>query len=624
MEFTFKSILPRNRGAAYFWAGAIVLAFVLGLILAGNRTDSGTQHSHDAESIAEAQTWTCSMHPNIQQPRPGKCPICGMDLIPVKASSGNENGSRHITLSENARKLATVEVAPAERKSVSRDIRLVGKIEMDETRVRVIAARFPGRIEKLYADFTGASVRKSDPLVELYSPEIYGTQLEFIESLRVANSLQSDAAPELLQAADRQFQSVKERLRLWGLTDQQIAHMEQSQNISENITLYSPIQGVVIEKQAVEGKYVSEGAPIYTIADLSQVWLILDAYESDLVWLELGQQVEFSSKAYPGKIFKGEITFIDPLVDPKTRAVEVRVIAKNKDGILKPEMLAHAIVKSELKMGKSGEPLVIPATAPLITGKRAIVYVEDPENSGSYEGREITLGPRAGDYYVVESGLEAGERVVVKGNFKIDSAIQILGGTSMMNPEIESHEASEENNEQGKQTTEKIPVFPGIPNSFKKQLDDVYAAYFEIQYSLGHDSFEESTKNATAFLNSLKKVDMELLSQNSHHEWMKSLNELKKSASQISKAGDIEEARKFFEPLSNEMIRVAKIFGSDNLRLLVYHCPMAFDFKGADWLQNKPGTENPYFGSAMFSCGDQTADLTSPKSDSKKGEHNHE
>lgn len=624
MKSTIKSILPQSRGAIIIWISAIVLAFVLGLMLAGDKTEPGTQHSHGTESVAEAQTWTCSMHPNIQQPKPGKCPICGMDLIPVKASSGDERGGRHITLSENARKLATVEVAPVERKSVSREIRLVGKIEMDETRVSVIAARFPGRIEKLFVNYTGSTVGKNYPLVELYSPEILATQLEFTESLKAANSFSGDAAPELLLAAHQQFKSVKDRLRLWGLTDQQLTEMERSKVAAENITLYSPIQGVVIEKQAIEGKYVSEGAPIYTIADLSEVWLNMAAYESDLLWLRTGQNVEFQTEAFPGKSFEGKIVFIDPVIDPKTRTATVRVNVKNSAGTLKPEMLAHAIVKSELKSGKVGKPLVIPASAPLITGKRAIVYVQDPKNDGSYEGREITLGPRAGDYYVVESGLEEGERVVVKGNFKIDSAIQILGRTSMMNPENESRAASKKNVDLDKPSAEEIPDFSDIPDSFKKQLDDVYAAYFEIQFALSRDSFEESAKNATAFLRTLKKVDMKLLGENSHIEWMKSLTELKTSASQISKSGDIEEARKFFEPLSNELIRVAKIFGSDNLRLLVYHCPMAFDFKGADWLQNKPGTENPYFGSAMFSCGDQTADLTSPKSESIKGEHHNE
>jgi len=624
MNSTLKTILPQNRNSALVWIGAIALAFVLGLILTGGNDNTSSQHNHDSEQTAESSVWTCSMHPNIQQPKPGKCPICGMDLIPIVTSANKKGGSRQITLSENARKLAQVEVVQVERKSVSKEIRLVGKIEVDESRVSYITARFPGRIEKIFVDFTGTAVKKNDPLVEVYSPEIVATQLELFESLSAKKEFERSSNPDLLKAAEQQLGSVKDRLRLWGLTDQQIAQLEQNKEVSENITLYSTIQGVVIEKQAVEGKYVTEGTRIYTIVDLSKVWLQMDAYESDLLWLKTGQKVEFHTEAYPGKTFEGKIAFIDPVINLKTRTVKVRVNVNNSDGALKPEMLAHAVVKSELNTSQSDMALVIPATAPLITGKRAIVYVELPENRGTYEGREITLGPRADNYYVVESGLEQGELVVSNGNFKIDSAIQIQGRPSMMNPDIESSSAIHDHSETIEETDEEITAFTDIPNSLKEQLDEVYAAYFEVQYALSHDQFEPISKNASSFLNALKNVDMILLSEKSHHEWMKSLIDLKTSASGIEKSGDIENARTSFDLLSKSMIRVAKLFGSDDLRLLVYHCPMAFDFQGADWLQNKEGTENPYFGSSMFSCGEQTADLTSTKTSEETGGHKHE
>jgi Cu(I)/Ag(I) efflux system membrane fusion protein len=271
-------------------------------------------------------------------------------------------------------------------------------------------------------------------------------------------------------------------LRLWGLTPSQIKKLERQKKPSDHITIYAPMRGTVIHKDAVEGMYVDTGTRIYTIADLARVWVKLDAYEADIIWVRYGQEVELMTEAYPGERFTGRIAFIDPILNTKTRTVAVRVNVDNKDGKLKPGMFVRAVVHSKVAKGgkvmdpglagkwispmhpeiikdKAGTcdicgmplmraedlgyvkgepreaPLVIPATAPLITGKRAVVYVQMPDHETLFEGREIVLGPRAGDYYLVQTGLQEGELVVVNGNFKIDSAMQIQAKPSMMNPE---------------------------------------------------------------------------------------------------------------------------------------------------------------------------------------------
>jgi Cu(I)/Ag(I) efflux system membrane fusion protein len=250
--------------------------------------------------------------------------------------------------------------------------------------------------------------------------------------------------PSVRETARQKVDAVREKLRLWGLTKKQIANIEKREKPSDHMTIYSPISGVVIDKNVHEGMYLKTGDRIYTIADLSQVWVKLDAYESDLSWIRNGQEVEFEIEAYPGEILKGKIGFIDPFLDTKTRTVKVRVNVPNSEGKLKPEMFVRAVLYPVVADAAEGESLLlIPASAPLITGKRTVVYIKVPGNKGTYQGREIVLGPRTGDYYLVRQGLTEGELVVVNGNFKIDSAIQILAKPNMMSPE-ESGPAAEE------------------------------------------------------------------------------------------------------------------------------------------------------------------------------------
>lgn len=681
MKIDIKDFIPQNRNTLILWIGIVILAFLFGMIIRGGGSGSHNELSHTEAETAEATLWTCSMHPNIQQPKAGKCPICGMDLIPVAKGSDDEGGIRQITLSENARKLAEVEVAAVERNLVTNEIRLVGKIEYDETRLSYITAWIPGRIDRLFVNYTGISVRRGDHLAELYSPELLATQQELIESVKVMNSLQNDESSYLFDTANRQLNSIRERLRLWGMTIEQISQMEQNQQPSDRITVYSPTSGIVVERTALEGAYVNTGTKIYTIADLSKVWVKMDAYESDLPWLKYGQEVEFRTEAYPDQIFNGRIAFIDPTLHPKTRTVKIRVNVDNRNGKLKPEMLVHALVRSQITQGgkvmdpdlagkwispmhpevikdRPGKcdvcgmplvraetlgyvttdearetPLVVPASAPLITGKRAVVYVELPGKPGTYEGREIELGARAGDYYLVKSGLAEGERVVVNGNFKIDSAIQIQAKPSMMNPEGGALAGGHQHGTQSiPQATEQhdehqtaaAPEKFDVPKAFTKQLELVYAAYFDLQYSLSHDEFDPIKAQAGKLLDALKKIDMKLLKGDTHNTWMKQLKTIQQSGNDLKAAKGIENARKDFDKLSQTMIEVAKTYSSENTPLLVYHCPMAFDYRGADWLQNKEGTENPYFGSAMFSCGSQTANLSTDVMKTKAGEHQHE
>ena len=581
-----------------------------------------------------------------------------MDLIPLVSGSGSSQRANTIELSPYAMKLAEIQVAPVEKKFVETEIRLVGKIDYDETKLRYITAWVPGRIERMYVDYSGISVRAGDHMVDIYSPELVATQQELIQTRRSASASSSEMLESNLRA-------IKERLRLWGLTSSQIETIAQSGEIQEKVTIYAPASGIVVEKNGLEGMYVETGTKIYTIADLSKVWVHLEAYERDIPWIRYGQKVIFETEAFPGESFTGRIAFIDPVLDEPTRTVMVRVNVSNTDLKLKPGMLVRAIVRSQIAAGGKvmdpdlggkwicpmhpeiikggrdkcdvcGMPLVrieemgyisadkaqrdasliIPATAPLITGKRAIVYVQAPDRPGLFEGREIVLGPRAGDYYIVKSGLKEGELVVINGNFKIDSAVQIQAGSSMMSPDDSEQRGTPY--DKSMVMSDVKPEVQNIPVQFIRALDPVYDAYFELQSGLSHDQTDPAVKAAERMAKAADGVNMTNISEPLHRLWMSVYQAIQTNTASIQNSRDIEQMRTAFRDLSVALIELVRHAGSSGKQpVLLYHCPMAFDNQGADWLQNKSGTENPYFGSKMFTCGSQEDDLT-------RGKNHHE
>jgi Cu(I)/Ag(I) efflux system membrane fusion protein len=436
------------------------------------KQDDGT-----AESAGE-EVWTCSMHPQIRQPGPGLCPICNMDLIPLTGS--DDGGLRELSISDEASALLDIRVAPVVREPAEAEVRLFGRIGYDERRSTTITSRVSGRLDRLFVDFTGATVKKGDHLAEIYSPDLLVAQRELIGARERFGEGGGGAAVETRR---RILEAAREKLRLLQFTEEQIRSIEESKNPDDHLTLYAPQSGIVTDKLANEGQYVKTGDPLFKVADLSAVWLKMEAYESDLQWLRYAQKVEFEVEAIPGKTFEGRIAFIDPDLDPMKRVTNIRVNVENPGFLLKPGMFAKALVRSATsadgrvldpslegkwispmhpEIVKDGpgqcdicgmdlvpaselgfipnpeaaiEPLLVPASAVLKTGRRGVVYVRLQGGDGPvFEGREIVLGPRVGEQYIVESGLSEGELVVSRGAFKLDSELQIRAKPSMMNP----------------------------------------------------------------------------------------------------------------------------------------------------------------------------------------------
>jgi Cu(I)/Ag(I) efflux system membrane fusion protein len=487
-----------QRGKTVTIVLAILIAFIIGYEMNGDGDQAAKQ---DAESAMQSATqpatqptarpepaveYTCAMHPQVRMPNADdRCPICGMELIPVANDVTHDVTApiSNLTLSPAAAALMDVEVSPVIRAPANVDTRMVGKVEVDETRLSYITAWVPGRIDRLYVDYTGTPISKGDHLAEFYSTELLVAQEELIQALNALDRIGDNATASAKSTQTALLGAAREKLRLWGLLPEQIASIEESRSANDHITLYSPVSGIVVKKHATLGQYLDTGSMVYTIADLSSVWVVLDAYESDLVWLRYGQHVKFTTEAYPGETFTGLISFIDPILDEKRRVVRVRVNALNVDGKLKPGMFAKATAHATVAAGgkvlspelegkwvgpmhpeivKDGpgtcdicdmalvraedlgyttadsgtDPLLVPATAVLRTGKRAIVYLSTgTHDAPSFVGREIVLGPRAGDMFIVNTGLSEGDLVVTQGNFKIDSALQIRARGSMMNPQ---------------------------------------------------------------------------------------------------------------------------------------------------------------------------------------------
>ena len=654
----FAEFLPHGARGLLGWIAVALVAFALGAwFFGGDGATVGADghQEHASAASSEATIWTCSMHPQIQLPKAGKCPICFMNLIPLNTGLGDSNlGPRQLRLSESAKQLARIQTTPAVRAFAEAEVRMVGKVAYDETKLAYITAWVPGRLERLFADFTGVKVKKGDHLVEMYSPELLAAQEELIQASIAVTALSNASSPVLRSTAQATLEASRDKLRLFGLTVAQIERAETTGETTDHLTIYAPVGGVVVHKEAKEGMYVSTGTRIYTIADLTKLWITLEAYESDLPWLRYGQHMTFTSPSFPGERFEGVISFIDPLVDPKTRTVKVRAIVDNEDMRLKPDMFVSSVAQSRMdgaghiidkslagkwigpmhpEIIKDGPgpcdicgmdlvpaetlgyvegstniedaPLLIPATAPLITGKRAVAYVEIPNDEGPlYEGREIELGPRAGDFYVVRSGIEEGELVVVNGAFKIDSELQIQAKPSMMAPAVGG---VGDGHQHGSAVTSAstpggAPVQEGI--EARRALAPVYDAYFEVQMALARDDVATARKSAGDMAAVVKSVDLQVFSPAGRDRWLELSQQLSRQAGRIAQADDVKTSRDAFFFLSKATIALHEGVGHSGSR--AYHltlCPMARDGDGAFWLQSTDVVWNPYYGEAMQHCG---------------------
>ena len=555
------------------------LFVIIGLFLGWlffSTSNSDESKKSDSTETKIAEIWTCSMHPQIRMDKFGKCPLCAMDLILLNQNSAEAMDPDEIHFTKEAAQLANVLTTVVTKQKPIKELRLFGKVQVDERMIQSQVAHISGRIEKLFINFTGESVRKGQILALIYSPDLITAQQELLETVKT-----KQVYPEIYEAA-------KEKLLQWKLTPKQIANIENSKKIKTNIEVYATSNGIVTAKQINVGDYVGQGTVLFEVSDLSRIWVQFDAYESDLHFIKKGNKIDFTIQAIPNEFFNGIISFIDPVIDPSTRVAKVRLEINNQQGKLKPEMFVTGYVKANLDQYQN--KLVVPKTAVLWTGKRSIVYVKKPGNDPIFKIRQIELGPILGNSYVVEKGLTEGEEIVTEGAFSVDAAAQLEGKPSMMNSKDDAL-----NNENIQKIT--------ISKEAKKALESIINDYVVLQTALASDDFNKAQKQIINLQKTIPNVNMELFTGESHEIWMEFQSKIVNNLNKLEKEKDIEKIRKSFLNLSVTYVAIIETFGPFSKKIYLINCPMANNDKGGNWLSFSKEVKNPYYGKSMLTCG---------------------
>lgn len=555
----------------------LIVGLLLGWVIFGGKS-STDDLDHNHQAVAGSSMWTCSMHPQVMQPESGDCPICGMDLIPTEASVDGLKANQ-FKMTENALALANVETTViGEIEASANSLNLSGKIKINDKSSAVQTAHFGGRIESLFFKSIGELVNTGDVIASIYSPELVTAQNELMEALDIKNE-----QPEL-------YEAVRNKLKFWKISEQQIQQIEQSKKVISNFNMYANTNGYIETIFVEEGNHVKEGAPLFKVANLNSVWASLDVYEKDIQHIKVGQLVTIQLNAFPDKDIEARIDYIDPILDDKTRTTEVRVTLKNTDNTLKPGMLLAGQV--ELEESTPQQSISVPKTSVMWTGKRSIVYVKVDGYQPIFEMREVNLGQELDESYEVLSGLKTGEEVVTNGTFTIDAAAQLLGKPSMMNAST-TDTVDFNRNPIERSSAIEIEFDEEFENSFSKTI----AAYLELKNAMVKSDASIATTKSDMFRKTLEEIPVKDREQSNHWSMMH------KTSKGINNNVNIEHQRKQFQIISNAMIEMLMNFNKVENKLYIQYCPMANDDKGAYWLSQEEQIRNPYFGDVMLKCG---------------------
>lgn len=399
------------------YIGILLAGIVLGWLIFGNKNANRKGgEGEEGETI-----YVCSMHPNIKSTDPkATCPLCGMELTPMGDTGGNAIDENAVMFSNEAAALAGIETMEVTNGRANSEMRIFGKVRPSTRMQQTQSAYVSGRIEQLYVTAIGDKVRKGQTLATIYSPELYSVSQELCAALRHEGMERS----ALVAAAE-------EKLHLLNITEEQISEIEKSVKPSPYVLLKANTSGTVTNLNVAPGAYVNQGQSMFVISDLTRVWGVFEAYERDLPFIRVGQEIQFTADALPGEIFKARISYIDPLLDGRSRTADVRIDLNNGNGRFKPEMLLTGII--EVNLQQYNDEVIIPKSAVMWTGPRSVVYVlDETEDLPTFVMRQVTLGPAIGDHYVITDGLAEGEIIAVNGTFVIDSAAQLQGRKSMM------------------------------------------------------------------------------------------------------------------------------------------------------------------------------------------------
>jgi Cu(I)/Ag(I) efflux system membrane fusion protein/cobalt-zinc-cadmium efflux system membrane fusion protein len=433
---------------------------ICGMRLVEQKVSAPPQDKNSAAGAAALiKLYMCPMHPQITSDSPGDCPICGMrlvqqkkpspsagaasvkktmyrstmnpnevsdkpgkdsmgmDMVPFEMeekSSGTPSGLAAVTINEYHKKHMGLTFGPVEMRDIVKELRTSARIVPDETRMFTVTTKIDGYVDKLYVNVTGQEVKKGQPLLTVYSPELVSSQQEYLTAISIAKNLSHSSDQSIAESGKRLIDSARRRLKLWDISTQQINRLEETGEVEKYLTLYAPAGGYVIEKKVLPGQKIMPGELLMVVADLSVVWAEADIYESDLPYVKVGMPVTFSLSYWPGKSFPGNVSFLFPYLDPQTRTLKARLNINNPELLLKGEMYGDARLSYDL-----GRKLAVPESAVMRTGTRSYVFVAG--EGDEIKPVEVTIGIRSEGYFEVLSGLQPGQRVVTSANFLVDS-----------------------------------------------------------------------------------------------------------------------------------------------------------------------------------------------------------
>jgi len=449
----------------------VLLGVAVGLgVLVGGGLMVIARRGAELPAAGETTRYQCPMHPTYVSDKPGDCPICGMKLVPMAVSS-TPSGPRRIlyyrspmdpnvrsdkpakdamgmdfvpvyedellatssavpgravvTLSPEKRQVLGVRSEEVKKAQLTRVIPTVGRVAVDERRLHHIHTKYDGYVEHLHVDFTGKFVKKGEPLLSIYSPELVATQQEYLLAYRAQKQMQQSGIPSVAQGSLNLLEAARQRLLLWDIRPQDIETLERAGQVKRTLDLHSDVSGYVVEKMALHGMRVTAADTLFDIADLSYLWVLADIYESDLPLVRIGMEGELTVPYLPGKSWRGPVTYINPTVEEKTRTVKVRLELENKGEELKPGMFADVLLQADL-----GSGLAVPESAVVDSGGRKLVFLDKGE--GRFEPREVQLGVKVGSGLRVLAGLSEGDRVVTSANFLLDSESSLKAALSAM------------------------------------------------------------------------------------------------------------------------------------------------------------------------------------------------
>lgn len=537
-----------------------LLTFALVAALAGTAGWFTARHAGPAtaganEAVGSARKikfYQSPMHPWIKSDKPGKCTICGMTLVPVyEGESGIPTDAGLVPLSAASASVIGVQTTEIRRAPLTRTLRVTGVLDDDETLHRLLTARVPGRVEKLFVNQLGAEVAAGEPLVTLYSPEVLNASRLYIERLK--------AGPNAFPASE--VADARERLLTLGLTADDLARIEKTRVPEATLTMRAPLAGTVVARAAYEGQYVQPDTTLFEIGDLSHLWFLFDAYEPDLPFLHVGQTVEVSVPSRPGETISAPITFIDPNLNEMTRTARIRVVIPNAD-----RRLLHRQTASGRVLINTPDLLLVPRNAVLFTQGAPVVYID--KAAGAYEPRTLKLGRAGDDSYEVLSGLNAGEKVVTQGALLLDGQAQL------------AHSASPE-----KPTpTPMAATTPALPSALVLATADAAAAL--------------AADDLPAYAQLLPSLTAAVHTSGPAHDKLMPL------AQKLIPGPDLKTARAGFEPFSTAIANLVRAQPVDQREgLKIFECPMSPVLGKGRWLQRDATLRNPFFGSAMLDCG---------------------